>query len=257
MALTKVIGDGLGGTNDLTVDTDTLIVDSTNDKVGINVASPNNYYSKELVVGVPDNGGITILNSDTTHAGCIMFADGTGTSAYRGQIVYDHNDDSIGMWTAATNAMKIDSTGAMTKPLQPAFYAETASSQSNIALNTAQTLAFGGEIFDQNADFASNTFTAPLSGRYFLHTTLRFEAIDTAATYILWGIVTSNRQFYSILDPQRFSADVNYYSVQQTVLADMDASDTAHVVFLQSGGTQQTDLQGADGYSYFCGHLVA
>jgi len=37
----------------------------------------------------------------------------------------------------------------------------------------------------------------------------------------------------------------------------MDASDTAHVVFLQSGGTQQTDLQGADGYSYFCGHLVA
>ena len=30
MALTKVIGDGLGGTNDLTVDTTTLVVDSTN-----------------------------------------------------------------------------------------------------------------------------------------------------------------------------------------------------------------------------------
>ena len=166
MALTKVIGDGLGGTNDLTVDTDTLIVDSTNDSVGINTATPSGYYATDLVVGAGDNGGVTIANTNTTHAGGIFFADGTGTSAYRGQIVYDHNDDSIGMWTAATNAMKIDSTGAMTKPLQPAFLARPASDQDGIAINADIVVAFGTEIFDQNADFSSNTFTAPVDGRY-------------------------------------------------------------------------------------------
>ena len=40
MALTKVIGDGLGGTNDLTVDTTTLTVDATNNRVGVGTASP-------------------------------------------------------------------------------------------------------------------------------------------------------------------------------------------------------------------------
>ena len=217
-------------------------------------SSSNNF----IISDTSSDGGMAIL-SGTSGNGNIMFSDTTAGafSDARGLITYLHASDDMRFMTANTEHMRIDSTGAITKPLQPAFYAETASTQSNLATGSAQTLAFGVEIFDQNADFASNTFTAPVSGRYFLHTTLRFEAIDTAATYILWGIVTSNRQFYSILDPQRFSADVNYYSVQQTVLADMDASDTAHVVYLQSGGTAQTDLQGADGYSYFCGHLVA
>ena len=250
MALTKVIGDGLGGTNDLTVDTDTLIVDSTNDKVGINVASPNNYYSKELVVGVPDNGGITILNSDTTHAGCIMFADGTGTSAYRGQIVYDHNDDSIGMWTAATNAMKIDSTGAMTKPNQPAFQVRKSADQNNVsASDSVITVSFDTEVFDVNSDFASNTFTAPVTGKYFLSINVYLAQIDTAAGYILIGIRTSNRDYYRILDPN-FSADVNYYGMNFSVLADLDASDTAFIWWQSNGGTAQVDIIAANGTQF-------
>ena len=250
MALTKVIGDGLGGTNDLTVDTDTLIVDSTNDKVGINVASPNNYYSKELVVGIPDNGGITILNSDTTHAGCIMFADGTGTSAYRGQIVYDHNDDSIGMWTAATNAMKIDSTGAMTKPNQPSFQVRKSADQNNVsASDSVITVSFDTEVFDVNSDFASNTFTAPVTGKYFLSINVYLAQIDTAAGYILIGIRTSNRDYYRIFDPN-FSADVNYYGMNFSVLADLDASDTAFIWWQSNGGTAQVDIIAANGTQF-------
>ena len=241
MALTKVIGDGLGGTNDLTVDTDTLIVDSTNDKVGINVASPNNYYSKELVVGIPDNGGITILNSDTTHAGCIMFADGTGTSAYRGQIVYDHNDDSIGMWTAATNAMKIDSTGAMTKPLQPAFAVSPASTQSDLAINTVVDIAFGTEYIDRNADFASNTFTAPVTGLYQLSVHIYTTNLDVTANYVQFNLLTSNRGYTHVIGPN-FSSDLEYYPIAITALADMDAGDTAKVQFYQSGGAAQQDI---------------
>ena len=36
--------------------------------VGIGTTSPSSYYSKELVVAASDNGGITIVNSDTSPA---------------------------------------------------------------------------------------------------------------------------------------------------------------------------------------------
>tara|TARA_X000000950_G_C13690632_1_gene567886 strand:- start:64 stop:837 length:774 start_codon:yes stop_codon:yes gene_type:complete len=257
MALTKVIGDGLGGTNDLTVDTDTLIVDSTNDKVGINVASPNNYYSKELVVGIPDNGGITILNSDTTHAGCIMFADGTGTSAYRGQIVYDHNDDSIGMWTAATNAMRIDSTGAMTKPNQPAFHGTPSAKLENFAIGQYNNVNFATERFDRNADYnaggSPSAFTAPVTGVYQLNYHLYLQSVDTSATYIQFSINTSNDEYVTIIDPN-FSSDIAYYHMTMSVLADMDANDTAYIRMYQQGGDAQLDVATN---SSFSGYLVA
>ena len=100
--LLKINNDSnFGGTNHLVVD--------SSGNLGIGLNNPSNYYSDELVISVADNGGITIANTDTTHAAYIMFADGTsGDSAYRGQVGYDHNNDSFGIWTAANNALMID-----------------------------------------------------------------------------------------------------------------------------------------------------
>ncbi len=81
--------------------------------VGIGTTSPSSYYSKNLVIAAEDNGGMTIVSDSTTDSGMIMFADGTGASAYRGQFGYDHNIDSFGFWTNATSAMFIHSTGGV------------------------------------------------------------------------------------------------------------------------------------------------
>ena len=41
--------------------------------------------------------------------GALLFADGTsGNTAYRGQVEYNHGDDSMRLWTAATEKMRID-----------------------------------------------------------------------------------------------------------------------------------------------------
>jgi len=243
MALTKVIGDGLGGTNDLTVDTTTLTVDATNNRVGIGSASPVN----ALHIEGSNEADIFIKRADLTNKAWLL-----NVQSSTGDLnIKSRNDDG----SASTTSMIIAHDGYVTKPLQPSFYAETGSTQTDFGQSSTHTLAFSVERFDQNSDFASNVFTAPVTGRYFLHTTLRLESIDTAATYYLWGFDASNHDYLSIIDP-KFSADVGYISVQQTALADMDANDTAKVVFQQVGGTQQTDLQGAGGYSYFCGHLV-
>jgi len=65
-----------------------------------------------LVVGSGSgNEGITIVSGSSNTAG-IAFADGaSGSEAYRGQIEYQHNNDAFAIYTAASERMRISSTG--------------------------------------------------------------------------------------------------------------------------------------------------
>ena len=68
-------------------------------------------------------------------------------------------------------------------------------------------------------------------------------------------MVTSNRSYQSIISLDRFSADVAYLTRTLSVVADMDASDTAKVqVLFQVSGAAQTDV---DTDSFFSGCLLA
>jgi len=98
---------------DLTVDTSTLYVDSTNNKVGVGNSSPNSYSASanNLVVGSSGDTGITIVSS-TVSNGQLKFADGTtGDATGRGIIDYNHASDHMALKTAATERMRIDSSG--------------------------------------------------------------------------------------------------------------------------------------------------
>ena len=150
----------------------------------------------------------------------------------------------------------IDSTGAVTMPSQPAFLAELASVQSNLAINTEVTILFADEKYDQNADFNTSnyTFTAPVGGKYQLNTYVRLQDVDTGAGYYHIYLVTSNRTYFDIIQPV-FTADPTYMNLAINVLADMDANDTAKVIIYQAGGAQQTDL-GTANDSHFSGYLV-
>jgi len=139
----------------------------------------------------------------------------------------------------------------------PAFLVKPTSTQSNIALNTAVTVVFGTEVFDNNGDFASNTFTAPVTGRYQLSMLIGSSQSDAGHTFSGANIVTSNRTYlYTIDNAADFSADFseNPFCCTLSVLADMDAGDTAHLTVQCQGGTQQTDIYTG---SFFGGYLVA
>jgi hypothetical protein len=159
--------------------------------------------------------------------------------------------------TATSDALIIDNSQRVTMPNQPAFQvAKVSAEQSNIAVGSHVTIVFDGEIFDQNSDVASNTFTAPVTGKYQLNTNVRIKAVDSAAVYYHVRIVTSNRVYGTIFDPD-FGQDADYWSLNMAVLADMDASDTAYVTIFQSSGTQQMDIVNDAGATNFSGYLVA
>ena len=149
-------------------------------------------------------------------------------------------------------AVNVDDSGHVTKPLQPAFLVNPASDQNNIVNNDWVTIAFGTEIYDQNADFASNTFTAPVTGKYFLHCQIRCDQPDTASDYIWVKFVTSNRTLYGALyDLGPLSSDPLYWNMNISALADMDANDTVYVQVRSAGGTAQLDISSNTHFSGF------
>jgi hypothetical protein len=150
--------------------------------------------------------------------------------------------------------MRIDANGHVTIPNQPAFLVSHSANQTNFSAGgSAHTVAFDTEIFDQGSNFASNTFTAPIAGRYQLQFSMNIRQVDTAATVYSFVLQTSNRQYELLFDPN-FSED-GLMPICLSALADMDASDTAFVKFFQSGGAQQSDLNNAPEL-YFSGFLA-
>jgi len=144
-------------------------------------------------------------------------------------------------------------------PKQPAFFAHANTGQENIAVNSETQIAFGTERFDQNGDFSSNTFTAPVTGKYQFNVNIRTNNVDTGANYYIIYLNTSNKKYFSIMDPTQHNSDLDFFVFNIAVLADMDANDTANVTFLQVNGSQQTDIDGGSGDtpSNFSGYLVA
>jgi len=80
--------------------------------VGIGTASPSSYYSDNLVVSAPSEGGITLASTNTTNGNYLAFADGTsGDARYRGLVGYNHNVDSLLFYSAGAERMRINSSG--------------------------------------------------------------------------------------------------------------------------------------------------
>ena len=269
MALTKVGKEGVVGL-DNSADA-TAINISSGENVGIGVVPETTWNSNidALQLGL----GASIYG-DNTATGLQISANAVATlgsslngykyigsdkaSTYQ-QYDGEHNfrvassGSADGAITWST-AMTINNTGAITKPLQPAFQARPATNQTDIAVNGNREVVFGTEVFDNNSDFSSNTFTAPVTGKYLITYSLYLQNLDTAANYYEAFINTSNRTYYgSSIDPDFADADWNYHSLGSSCVVDMDANDTATININQSQGTAQTDIASP---SFFSGVLV-
>ena len=293
-------------TGDLTVDTDTLKVDATNNRVGIGTDDPQ-YGAIDIATDGQDNGlaiyeasnlgssfriyrdnniGYIIRGTDATQ-GIAIDANGKvgvggqtaplakldikgNTDTFDGMAkIYltDNNSNSASRnWSlgnggsghgnltfavsaskdgnagdnTATNAMVITSDGYVTKPNQPAFSATA--SYTNIPLNTSTTITLSGERFDVGGNLTSNTFTAPVTGKYLFTYMIYLHSVDSAHTTLDFHIMTSNRSYQQTFTPDHmFNSDTSF-SVSSSIIADMDQSDTCQFKMYIISGTAQTDV---------------
>ena len=168
---------------------------------------------------------------------------------------------AAGITSASTSgtAINIDSSNRVTMGSQPRFFCgPSANATMSNSTSVVTQIAFDTETIDRGGDFASNTFTAPVTGDYLLHFQLRVDSVDIAALYYYFFILTSNRNYQNIMAPH-WASDPEYNHFALTVVADMDANDTATVKYQQYQGTDNhATIIGADlRYSHFSGILLS
>ena len=151
--------------------------------------------------------------------------------------------------------------GNVTAPAQPAFFVYPSARITDVTGDgTSYTAVYNTEVFDQGSNFASNTFTAPVAGKYQFNVNVSLLGIVSGHTTCIITLVTSNRSIRTHFKANVFSqtgaGDQNNFN--GSVLTDMDASDTAYVTINVGGGSKVVDFDGdANIASAFSGFLVA
>ncbi len=177
-------------TGDATFDTATLVIDSTNNRVGIGTSSPNQLLHLNNSTSSSDSASIRIISGSAGLAR-IMFGD-TGYGS-RGRIVYDNSDDSLQLWgadsTTSAERMRIDSSGTVgigTTPkttntfhadmfVGPSLYIANYSSGSN------QQSVFGSNTY-YNSGYKAVTGDTSASMVNFSQGNVTFDTASTVST---------------------------------------------------------------------------
>jgi hypothetical protein len=186
----------------------------------------------------------------------------TGSNASDGFLIQETGNDTYlvnyenaGMYfrTNNTDHMQITAGGAVTKPQQPVFLVRPTSDQVDLPTGST-TVAWGAEIFDVGSNFASNTFTAPVTGKYQFNLSAYLNKIDVDTTLFEFNFVSSNRlQRLMIRDFSKdYTADSNeFVSMNASAILDMDANDTVYVRIDITGGGGVIHLNGSAPSSAF------
>ena len=219
--------------------------------------------SYHLALGADDNTngdgvGIAFYRSTgQTNIGAAIIFERTASNS-KGELQF-YTKTSATAGVDPVKALTITSDSEILQHAQPAFNAYRSSYQTNIS--SGGTIIWNAESFDPGSNFNTTTgiFTAPVTGKYLLTYSVDVDALVQAASYYWLWLITSNKNYYCPYIPvnQLLSSD-GRMNFQNTVIADMDASDTAYITLQWgAGGIRQADIAGRGSqYSWFHGWLL-
>ncbi len=152
------------------------------------------------------------------------------------------------------DAIKITTALEVSQPNQPSFLVTDGTGATDVTGDgTIYSESWPTEVYDQSNDFASSTFTAPITGRYYLSTSLDVNNILVTHSSRAVTITTSNRTYQSLSNESLAATDTPF---SLNVVADMDTNDTATVTVQASGSTKTVDINASASRNYFSGSLI-
>ena len=222
------------------------------------------FLGLELSLPTPADGTVATAKIADDAVTLAKMAPGTDGNI----ISYDASGNPVAIATG-TDGQVLTSTGAGSPPAFEAlpagvadvkFLAFNSATDSNVTgNNTTVTVDFDTEVYDTGNDFASDTFTAPSTGKYLLTFSIMVSGMTSAADVAELKLVTSNRVYED--EEHNIDKIANaQYTGSMTAIADMDASDTAHVTIAITGiGADTADITGSGTilHTYFSGALLA
>lgn len=143
----------------------------------------------------------------------------------------------------------IDTTGNVTTPSNSSVIAYNSAGTTSVTGDgTAVTVTLDSELADANGNFASNTFTAPVTSRYQANVAIGLIGLTASHNACLIQLVTSNRTWLLWDFNVGAMRDVgNNLVLNCAVLVDMDANDTMTFNLDVIGGAKVVGYQGITG----------
>ncbi len=215
-ALTIADGGGVTLASDLTVDTTTLKVDSSNNRVGVGTASPDTEFHVK--------GATTVANFE-----------GTGGSSFIG--LKDSDDGTVGFMGVDGGSIKfqtsgssysdklvIDTNGHVTMPKQPAFMI----GKSDAHVTSVGTVVFQNVFFNEGSHYntSNGIFTAPVTGFYLFHAFLLLTNNLSLADYY-WSFTYNGSPVAYCYQNNLVANKHLHYS--NAIVYKMNANDTMQV----------------------------
>ena len=200
------------------VGTTPAIVIDENLNVGIGANAPSDYYADDLVISVPDEGGITIASSATSHRGILAFADATsGDGRYAGYVAYDHDTDGMTLHSGGAGAKRVEIDSVGTLKVGAVVPIPGSGWDANLdAIQVGEASAFRSGDSDYSAATVVSTNIYQTGGGDKL-----LNGTDFAAQYLQQG---GNHYFYG------------YNNGSADATPAVDANDNANPLIIYKGG---------------------
>ena len=235
-------------TGNLTVDTNTLHVNASNNRVGIGTSSPD----VPLEISVAGSSITNVLKLTTTGSGTVpalqFEGDSGGTQHIVGRIRGQQDDANDGGLVFETEnsgtvaeRMRINNNGQITITGQPSFSVSATPTNSGGRLHSFGTTQHNQGSHYNNSD---GKFTAPVAGKYFFAANIwPSSGLDASNTYLVF--------FKNSTEQTGAHATTNKQGIQITAVYSLAANDTVHVQVV--GGWS---VQGSSPRNNFHGYML-
>ena len=227
------------------------------------------YDGTDLVLtsGSANSNALTVKNTADAITGIEI-----QKSDYAIQLVVDHGNagaknfairrESVDGSTSRLNYIVCEEGGEVSKPQQPAFMSLNGGG-TTLANATDVTITLDTEVFDIGSNISGNTFTAPITGKYYFSGSVVADAgagnntrFEESHIYIN----CSNRKL-KFGEEQHYTNINDWWAMSVSGLIDMDANDTCTLTYFgrrQSGsGTCVSVGSSTDFRTGLSGYLVA
>ncbi len=177
-------------------------------------------------------GGIQFKVNGTNTGYVTSYTDGSGAES-----MYIGGADTVNLHTGTNHALTggttrlgIDASGRVTTPYQPVFMVIMTSAPT-VTGTSNSTLPFNSEIFDVGSNYNTSNyrFTAPVSGKYYMHLHLELHS-DSSWTNSTWSYIGD----FWINGTQKTGADYwghssKYNLATNAVILNLNANDYVDV----------------------------
>lgn len=189
----------------------------------------------------------------------ILFENNTIAADTTNLIVKTDGVNPIQLKDGATLLYEMSNAGDQSLPLQSCFVAKRTGVLNDVTGDgTVFTPNLDVDVLNRGTVYVDPTFTAPVTGIYFLCASCTYLSVSSAMTTGFVKIVTTSKTFLKYWNPFNNFSGTSSSTCRMSIIAKMNAGDTAYIESSISGGTKTADLRNfsINTPSYFNGMLL-